>query len=96
MPILAGCGAVANAQRQEATNVGEISYGVYVLHLLVPIYLNMVGIEDRLPRWGFILSAVATNLLLAALSRRFLELHIMRAGRRSMNQHPTQLRPLVP
>jgi peptidoglycan/LPS O-acetylase OafA/YrhL len=62
--------------------IGAVSYGIYVLHNFVPLYLLRLGVRPYLRSWQFTLLCVATTILLASFSRHFFERPIMRAGRR--------------
>jgi peptidoglycan/LPS O-acetylase OafA/YrhL len=60
--------------------IGTISYGAYVLHLFVPYYLAMLGLND-LPLFSSKILAISITFALAALSWHFLERPIMRTFR---------------
>jgi peptidoglycan/LPS O-acetylase OafA/YrhL len=60
--------------------LGTISYGIYILHQFSPYLLGLVPISLPIGQY-YAVSAIMT-VSLAALSWHFLELPIMRAGRR--------------
>jgi len=60
--------------------IGEVSYGIYLLHgLEVDAFLNLGGIQRGLPLFALVTFTVVP---LAFLSRRFFENPIMATARR--------------
>jgi peptidoglycan/LPS O-acetylase OafA/YrhL len=60
--------------------IGTISYGAYILHQFSPYLLGLVPIS--LPIEQYYMVCLVMTLVLAALSWHFLELPVMRSGRR--------------
>jgi len=86
--VLAAGVAGARALRwPPLVRVGEISYGVYLYHLLVLALLARWGLgrwEDRVHPYALWLAfALAGSLLLATLSWRLVERPLWRASRRA-------------
>jgi peptidoglycan/LPS O-acetylase OafA/YrhL/lysophospholipase L1-like esterase len=72
--------------------LGQISYGVYLYHW--PVFLWLDEARTGLSGWGLFAVRVAATLALSLLSYRFLEMPIRRGGR-LWGRPPIQLAPIA-